>query len=78
MNEAYLNLGFPIILAMDDWKALFEQFDSKNDCYRTGIIFSLSPNTAIETLKDKNREITAMHFIHNSYYVVLCYIIKKY
>ena len=61
---------------MDDWKALFEQFDLNND-YKTGIIFSLSPNTAIETLKARNREVIAMHFIHNTYYVMLCYIIKK-
>lgn len=60
MNEAYLSLGYPIIVSRDEWIGLYWSTPTTGGKYRS--IYASSPNQAIEHMHAQEITPLAMHF----------------
>lgn len=77
MNEAYLNLGFPIILRKDEFKQVWSYYYCIRKDYTVGAVSANTPNEAIEYMMN-TFELTpvAMHFYERYVHVDLYFILK--
>jgi hypothetical protein len=77
MNEAYLNLGFPIILRKDEFKEMwFYYFHRCRGDYKSYQVAANSPNEAIEAMNTIGLTPIAMHFYEDYHEVILYFILK--
>lgn len=71
MNEAYLELGYPIILDNYLFKQMWREYFFARPAYGCESVMSDSPTSAIEYIKIYQRNPIAMHFICDPYGVHL-------
>lgn len=74
MNEAYLNLGFPMIVNQDEWIQFYCQyFDTGQFAY----VVAVGPNQAIEKVHALGHVPLVMRFGYAHSDSVFLYYIKK-
>lgn len=78
MNEAYLNLGFPIILRKDEFQEMWFYYFSIRQDYHTHYLCAKSPNGAIEEMNQLGLIPIAMHFFEGDVFGVRLHFIAKY